>query len=345
MILAGDVGGTKTILGLFRRGARGFVSVREAPFASQEFPSLEAMVREFLSGGSQRVARCAVGVAGPVVDGRSHVVNLHWPVERTRLARAVGIARERVHVLNDLEATAWGIPELPPRKLRSLTPGLRGGAGNAALIAAGTGLGMALLFRDGERLVPSGSEGGHQEFAPRDDEEIELLRFLHRRHGRVSIERVVSGSGISAIYRFLLERQRKDEPAWLGRRLAAGEDPNAVIAEVGLAGDDAVARETLTRFASVFGAVAGDLALVGRATAGVFVGGGIAPRILPLLESGEFVRAFRAKGRLAPLVEQIPIRVILEPRTALLGAAAHAAAVRTSRAAVSRRPARSTKKK
>jgi len=336
MILAGDVGGTKTILGVFRHAARRLVSVREAAFASQEFPSLEAIVREFLAGGKQRVERCAVGVAGPVVDGRSQVVNLRWPVDATRLGRAIRVGRDRVHVLNDLEANAWGVPWLPARMLRNLTPGLRASAGNAALIAAGTGLGMALLFWHGRRFHPSASEGGHQEFGPRDDLELELARFLRRRHGRVSVERVVSGPGISAIYRFLLERHRQDEPLWFGRRLASGEDPNAVITEVGLAGEDPVARETLKRFVSLYGSAAGDLALVCRATAGVYVGGGIAPRILPLLESGEFVRAFRAKGRLGPFVERIPIRVILEPRTALIGAAARAAA---------EPPARSTRSK
>lgn len=326
MILAGDVGGTKTILGLFQSTRSGLECVREQEFASQEQPSLGAMAREFLAAGRQRVDRCAVGVAGPVEDGRSQVVNLRWPVDRRKLARSIRLDSGRVHVLNDLEATAWGIPELSSRKLRSLTPRLRAPEGNAALIAAGTGLGMALLIWDGTRWRPAPSEGGHQTFAPRDDVEIDLLRFLRRRHGRVSIERVVAGPGISAIFRFLLERGRRSEPEWLGRHLAAGEDPNAVISEVGLAGDDPVARETLQRFVSLYGAAAGDLALVAKAIGGVYVGGGIAPRILPLLESGDFVRAFRAKGRLSPLVERIPIKVILEPRTALIGAAARAAA-------------------
>ena len=325
MILAGDVGGTKTILGLFRREASGPSCVREQVFPSQEAPSLEAIVRQFLARGKQRVERCAVGVAGPVVNGRSQVVNLRWPVDAARLARAIGVAAGRVHVLNDLEANAWGVPRLPPRKLLNLTPGLRGSAGNAALISAGTGLGMALLIWDGRGFRPSASEGGHQEFGPRDDLELELARFLRRRHGRVSIERVVSGPGISAIYRFLLEHRRRDEPAWLGRRLASGEDPNAVITEAGLAGEDPVARETLQRFVSLYASAAGDLALVCRATAGVYLGGGIAPRLVPLLESGEFVQAFRAKGRLTPFLERIPIRVILEPRTALIGAAWRAA--------------------
>lgn len=328
MILAGDVGGTKTILGLFERESGALRSVREERYASDEHPSLEAIVREFMKDESRRVDACAVGVAGPVVDGRSQVVNLRWPVDRRKLDRALGISGSRV--LNDLEANAWGIPELPSRKLTSLTPGLRSGRGNAALIAAGTGLGMALLIRDHDedRFVPSASEGGHQEFGPRDDTEIELLRFMRRRHGRVSIERIVCGAGFSAIYQFLIESGRGTESARMARRIAEADDPNAAISAAGLDGDDPVAERTLDLFVSLFGSAAGDLALVAKATGGVYVGGGIAPKILPRLRRGGFVQAFRNKGRLTPLLESIPVKVIREPRTALIGAAACAARTR-----------------
>jgi glucokinase len=338
MILAGDVGGTKTNLGLFRHSGGKLVAVREGGFPSQEFSSLEAMIDRFLAEGRQKVDRAAVGVAGPVVGGRSHVVNLRWPVDAAKLARTLGLSR--VDVLNDLEANAWGIPELPPRKLVNLTPGLRGRPGNGALIAAGTGLGMAILFRDGERFRPSASEGGHQEFGPRDDLEIELLRYLRRLHGRVSIERVVAGPGFSAIYQFLIDHGWGKESAMMSERLATAGDPNGVISEAGLAGEDPVARMTLEMFVSLFGSAAGDLALVAKATAGVYVGGGIAPKILPRLRTGEFIRAFRNKGRLTPLLEQIPVKVILEPRTALIGAAACAA----QRPRASKRRTRAKKK-
>jgi len=327
MILAGDVGGTKTNLGLFRRVGGRLVSSREESFSSQEFPSLEAMIAEFLSHGRQKVDRAAVGVAGPVVGGRSHVVNLRWPVHAKRLAHSLGLTH--ADVLNDLEANAWGIPELSARRLLNLTPGQRPGTGNAALIAAGTGLGMAILFRDGERFRPSASEGGHQEFAPRDDMEIELLRHMRRRHGRVSTERIVAGPGFSAIYQFLLESGWGKESKLMSERLAGGDDPNGVVSDAGLADEDPVARKTLEMFVSLFGSAAGDLALVAKSTAGVFVGGGIAPKILPMLRSGEFLRSFRNKGRLSPLLEKMPVKVILEPRTALIGAAA-CAAQRTS---------------
>lgn len=324
MILAGDVGGTKTILGLFSKSGGKLRPVREETFQSQAHASLEAIVTEFLSRGRQKVQAFAVGVAGPVVGGRSHVVNLRWPVDQARLSRKLDLSP--VVVLNDLEATAWGIPGLPARKVVSLTPGLRGRPGNAALIAAGTGLGMALLFWDGERHVPSAGEGGHQEFGPRDDLEIALLRHMRRHLGRVSVERLVAGPGFSAIYRFLTENGWGQASPLMSRRLGDADDPNAAIVAAALAGEDPVAQKTLDMFVSLYGSAAGDLALVAKATAGVWVGGGIAPKILPSLRSGEFVRAFRDKGRLAPLMKQIPIRVILEPRTALLGAAARAAA-------------------
>jgi glucokinase len=321
VILAGDVGGTKTLLGLFERVGGRLSSVREASFPSREHRSLEAIVEKFLAQGRARVRRCAVGVAGPVVGGRSQVVNLRWPVDGRRLAARLSL--EHARVLNDLEATAWGVAELPAGRSVSLTPGLRPRPGTAALIAAGTGLGMALLFRDGAQVHVRASEGGHQGFAPRDEREVELWRFLRARYGRVSVERVVAGPGISALYRFLVESGR-EESARMRRRLAEADDANAAITEAATAGDDSLAAEVLDWFVSLYGAAAGDLALAARATGGVWVGGGIAPRILDRLRSGEFVRAFRDKGRLSPFLERIPVRVILEPRTALLGAAAAA---------------------
>ncbi len=323
MILAGDVGGTKTLLGLFRHAAGRLRAVREASFPSQESPSLESIVERFLAAGREKVHACAVGVAGPVLRGRSQVVNLAWPVEARRLARAVGLPE--AHVLNDLEATGWGLRQLPPGKLLNLTPGLRPRPGNAALLAAGTGLGTTILFWDGEAHRPAAGEGGHQNFAPRDADEIALLGRLLERWKRVSVERVVSGSGFSVLYDFLVESGRADESDQMRRLLEDAEDRNAAISSAGLRGIDPVAARTLRWWVSLYGAAAGDLALVARAVGGVYVGGGIAPKILPALKDGTFLDAFRDKGRLAPLLHKIPVRVILEPRAALLGAAAHAA--------------------
>lgn len=324
MILAGDVGGTKTLLGLFKTAGRRLEVSREEGFASGEFRSLEAVVEAFLSGGRGKVSAASVGVAGPVIDGRSQRVNLKWSVDRRRLARSLGLAPDRVAVINDLEATAWGVPLLDGRRLRNLTPRLRPRPGNAALIAAGTGLGMALMPWDGERHHPSASEGGHQHFGPRDDLEIALLRYMRRRHGRVSVERLVCGAGFSAIYTFLTENGWGEGSRAMRARLAAADDPNAAISQAALDGTDPLAEKTMQMFVGMYGAAAGDLALVAKATGGVYVGGGIAPRILPRLVDGTFIEAFRDKGRLRSLVEKIPVRVILEPRTALLGAAAHA---------------------
>jgi len=341
VILAADVGGTSTRLGLFRQVGGKLRTEREAQFDSREADSFEAIVDAFLAAGKQRIHRCALGVAGPIVGERSEIVNLPWRVDVRRVGRRVGL--DRVILLNDLEATGWGIPHLGPRHSVSLTPGLRGRPGNAALIAAGTGLGTAILFWDGKRFRPSAGEGGHQSFAPTDDLGVALLRFLRRRHGRVSWERVVAGPGLTAIYEFFVENRWGEKTREMRRRLDGADDPNLVIGEAGLRGDDWLAQRALDMFVSLYGAVAGDLALVANASAGVWVAGGIAPRILPRLRSGGFVRAFRDKGRLEPLVTKIPIRVIVEPRAALLGAAAraaHDAAGRPARAVKKRSPRR-----
>jgi glucokinase len=319
VILAGDVGGTKTALALFRRRRGKLEPVRERTFPSRNHPSFLSILDAFLEDERTMVEAAAVGVAGPVVNGRTQVVNLRWPVDARAIARRLGL--RQAHVINDVEANAWGIPELPRSKVANLTPGLAGTPGNAALLAAGTGLGMAILFWDGAGFRPSASEGGHASFAPRNDLEIALLEFLRRRHGRASIERVLSGPGLGATYDFLVDRGwAKPTSAVRGRGTG---DPNARITEAGLRGTDAVARKALEMFVTVYGAVAGDLALVARATAGIWIGGGIAPRIVPALRrAGGFMRAFRDKGRLSQFVERIPVRVILEPRTALIGAAA-----------------------
>jgi glucokinase len=334
VILAGDVGGTKTLLGLYTWSKNRLRKVREASYSSHASPSLEAMIASFLEEGRERIHRCAMGVAGPVVGGRSHVVNLKWPVDERKLAHSLGI--QYVRVVNDMEATAWGIPVLSSRKLVNLTPRLRPRPGNAAVIAAGTGLGMATLFWDGERYHPSATEGGHQGFAPRDELEIELLRFMQRRFDRVSVERIVAGPGFSAIYDFLVASGRGRESRTMRRRLATG-DRNATVSEAGVNGDDRVATRAVEIFVSLYGAAAGDLALVSRAVGGVYVGGGITPKILPKLRSGDFLRAFRSKGRLSALVKQIPVKVILEPRTALLGAAVCAASIRMLKSRGSKR--------
>jgi len=320
VLLAGDVGGTKTLLGLFHAAGGEVRPLREATYPSQRASSLPEMVHSFLAQGRERPATFAVGVAGPVIAGRSQLTNLPWVVDEQELAATFGFRRTRV--LNDLEATGWAIASFRGRQTASLTPGLRGRAGNAAVIAAGTGLGMAILVWDGARWRASASEGGHQEFPPQDATEDALLRFARRElRGRVSVERLVSGDGLGRIYRFLTRSGRARESGAMRRRLAASPDPNATISEAGLAGRDRASVLALALFVRLYGAAAGNLALVSRATGGLFVAGGIAPRILPALRDGAFVRAFREKGRLSSLLATIPIKVVREPRAALLGAA------------------------
>jgi glucokinase len=253
------------------------------------------------------------------------VVNLKWPVDAHRIAKEIGI--DHVELLNDLEATAWGISVLPTRRFKNLTTGLRQHHGNAALMAAGTGLGTAGLFWDGERYRPFPGEGGHQDFAPRDELSYGLLKFLERRYGRVSVERVVSGPGLAAIFDYLVHFGKRPLRPALEKRLADTDDRCLAIAASGLAGEDPTASATVDLFISYYGAAAGDLALSLGATGGVYIGGGIAPALLPRLAAGGFMKAFCDKGRLTPYMEKIPVKVVLDQRTALLGAASCAASL------------------
>ncbi len=276
------------------------------------------MVRRFLGDGpSSEIAAACFGVAGPVVDGRCVTTNLPWEVDEASLSEA--IPAPRVRLLNDLEAAGYGVLSLPPAELAPLQAG-RVRKGNMVLIAAGTGLGEAILVWDGARHRVVASEGGHADFAPRNDLEIELLRFLQKEFGHVSYERVLSGPGLYNIYRFLRERGDMAEPCWLRDRLER-EDPGAVVSEVGLAGGDPLCATALDLFASIYGSEAGNLALKALAVGGVFVGGGIAPKIRAKLTDGRFTTAFCDKGRYHDLMASIPVRLVLNTRAPLLGAA------------------------
>jgi len=334
MILAGDVGGTKSNLGLFEVADGKPRLARSARYHSPEYPGLGAVVRAFLAAGppvAGGIQAACFGIAGPVVDDRVSTPNLAWVVDGAALAREAGLPR--VALINDLVATAEGIPALADDETAVLQPGVPkppGHEGNRALIAAGTGLGMALIPRLDDRWVPVPSEGGHMDFAPRTEEEIGLLRHLRERFGRVSVERVLSGPGLFNVYQYLRDVVKLPESPRVRERLAAGEDPAQVIGESGLPGPDGgcalcdVCSRALELFVAVYGAVAGNLALLGTATGGLWLGGGIAPKILPRLADGLFRESFRAKGRFVPFLEKVPVRVILNDRAALLGAARHA---------------------
>jgi glucokinase len=334
MILAGDVGGTKTNLGLFELVDGRLRLTRFAQYHSPEYPGLRAVVAAFLAAGPPvpgGIKAACFGIAGPVVDNRVSTPNLAWVVDGAALALETDVPI--VVLINDLVATAEGIPLLADDEVAVLQPGVPeppGYEGNRALIAAGTGLGMALIPRIGNRWVPVPSEGGHMDFAPRTEDEIGLLRYLRERFGRVSVERVLSGPGLFNVYLYLRDVVKLPESPRVRERLAAGEDPAKVISESGLPGPDSgcpVCFRALETLVAIYGAVAGNLALLGTATNGVWLGGGIAPKILPRLTDGLFRETFRAKGRFVPFLEKVPVRVILNDRTALLGAARHAASL------------------
>jgi len=319
VILAGDVGGTKTALALFEVRRRALAAVRESVLPSHGFAGLTEAIRQFmLEGAPASIDAACVGVAGPVIDGRSTASNLPWVVDEASLADS--LSTRRVKLVNDLEATGHGLLGLPRSALATLQAGQPRKA-TMALIAAGTGLGEVLLVWDGRRHRVVSSEGGHADFAPRTDLETELFRFLRKEFGRVSYERVVSGPGLYNIYRFLLASGGGPESEWLRSRMEAG-DPSAAVAEAALDQRDPRAVQALETFVSIYGAEAGNLALTALAVGGMFIGGGIAPKIRAKLEDGAFVDAFRDKGRLSGMMAAIPIHLVLEPRTALLGAAA-----------------------
>lgn len=324
MILAGDVGGTKTMLALVERGGSAREPVRHARFPSAHYASLEAIVREFLDGGSERVTHAAFGIAGPVVNQNVETTNLPWQVRNRAMSESLSGAE--VMLLNDLEATGWGLAELGERELEWLQPG-EPASGNRALIAAGTGLGESILFRESRRWRPSPSEGGHTDFGPRDTLEDELLVWLRAKYQRVSYERVLSGKGLADLYRFLRETGRGEEPPTVAAEFDAAPDPAAVVTAHALGGTCQRARLAVERFALVYGAEAGNLALKALAIGGTFVGGGIAPRLLPVLRAGGFLGAFRDKGRLRPVLEKVPVAIVLDDRAALWGAASVALAL------------------
>ncbi|HMK31841.1 MAG TPA: glucokinase [Terriglobales bacterium] len=316
MVLAGDIGGTKAHLALFSRTPTGLDLVKDRSLPSAGFPTLEALIKAFV-GPSELPEAICLGVPGPVVDGKARITNLPWSLDADVLRENLGVAR--VLLLNDLEATAWGIGVLQPEELRTLNGG-ECRTGSAALIAAGTGLGESILFWNGARHVPSPSEGGHCSFSPRNPQEIDLLNYLAGSFGHVSWERVLSGPGLSNIYKFLRDSGRGSEDSRVAERMRA-EDPNAVIAELGLLGTDALCSRTLDLFVSLYGSEAGNLALKAMAVAGVYIGGGIAPKIAAKFADGSFMRAFLDKGRLRELLERIPVHLILNPSAGLFGAA------------------------
>jgi glucokinase len=335
MILAGDVGGTKVNLALYDFIDGNLKHSRDKQYPAREYSGLEEIVKEFVV--SEKVTAACFGVPGPVRDGRLRLTNLPWTLDSRELATNLKI--DFVFLINDLQANGYGIAELAADQIYTLSEGDSRQIGNRALISAGTGLGEAFMIWDGRDYVPYPSEGGHSDFAPRNEDEIDLLRFLKQKYnGRISFERLVSGQGLTNVYEFLREVRGLEEPAWLAERLTH-EDPNAVITELGLKAKSEICEKTLDMFVSAYGAEAGNLALKVLSVGGLYVGGGIAPRILEKLKDGTFMKAFVDKGRISQLLVNMPVRVILESRTALIGAAAYAEARAAEMSGISPRAA------
>ena len=318
MVLAGDIGGTNTRLAFFDGTPDRLTAIAVEIFPSREHKGLEEIAKKFIATHNQVPGAACFGIAGAIRDGVVETTNLPWIVSARKVAAELGI--DQVSLVNDLEANAHGIALLEPSDFIPLSAGIPVSGGNRALISAGTGLGEAgLLAEKNGSYRPFPSEGGHVDFAPRNELEMELLRYLMNRFEHVSYERVLSGPGLHNIYEFLRDTGRGEEPAWLADAIAHG-DPSAAIAKSGLEGTSAICTQALDMFVSIYGAEAGNLALKVVATGGTFIGGGIAPKIIRKLNGPTFLNAFQAKGRVSPLLRDTPVRVITNDKTALLGA-------------------------
>jgi glucokinase len=316
-ILAGDIGGTKTRLALFLWKKGHLHLDREKIYPSKKYSGLEPILQDFLNRGEEVDIAC-LGVAAPITGNLIKLTNLPWTIHIPSLQKRFPL--KRVEVINDLLANAYGIFLLNKKDFKILNPGRRR-KGNEALLSAGTGLGEAILFWDGVRHIPSPSEGGHVEFGPRNRLEIELLQYLSKRYGHVSYERLLSGTGLFHIYQFLKASKRfGQEPRWLREMIEQG-DPPLIISELARLKKNRLCERALDLFVSIYGAAAGNLALHVMALGGIYLGGGIAPKIFWKLKDGTFMKAFKDKGRYSELMAQIPVKVIMNERTALLGAA------------------------
>ena len=318
MLLAGDIGGTKTVLALIseERGAR--QPVHEARYPSDDYASLEATITEFLATTKATVTRASFGVAGPVVDGRSQITNLPWMIDTAVIRDQFNIPA--VRLLNDLEAIATAVPHLESSDLVTLNEGTRKLKGAIGIVAPGTGLGEAFLLWNGRSYDAYPSEGGHTAFAPTNNEQMALLQYMQQKYHHVSYERICSGVGIPNIYNYFRDNGRYHEPQWLRSELEATEDHTPVIVNAALEQRADICTATLNLFMEVLGEEAGNLALTILATGGIYIGGGIPPRILPQLKASNFLTAFQNKGRFSAMMAQVPIYIITNPQAGLYGA-------------------------
>lgn len=314
-MLAGDVGGTKTLIGIFSivKNYPEFHHVQS--YSSEAYQDLESVVEDYLSKMNVSIEAACFGIAGPVENGKCLTTNIPWEVSENRLKNK--FSWPHVRLINDLVAIGFATRVLKNDEIFVLQKGIRRKDGVLGVIAPGTGLGMSLIVKMNDDDIPLPSEGGHMDFAPKRKEEVELWRYLHESMGHVSVERIVSGPGLVNIYKWLISRNREEEPSWLKKQ----ENPARMISEAALKRDDPLCRKALEMFVSILGAFAGNVALMGLTYGGIYMGGGILPKILPFLTNGNFLNAFSDKGRFSELLGNIPVYVILNEQAGLLGAA------------------------
>ena len=319
MILAGDIGGTRARLAAFETEGNRLQCVIEKTYPSQQHDGLSTILAEFIKTEGIPVHSACVGVAGPVRGGRSKISNLPWIIDSRELAQQLKLSS--VGLLNDLEAYAYGIDALESKDFVTLGEGAEDAEGNRAVISARTGLGMAGLYWDGFRHHPFACEGGHADFAPRNDLEMELLEYLQKKYGRISCERILSGPGIRNIYDFLRDTHKADEPEWLRQQMEAAPDRPALISQLALEGKAAICDQCLSIFVSVFGAETGNSALKFMSTGGIFIGGSIAAKIVPKMQDPVFMQSFLDKGRMEALLTDMAVKIVLNDDCGIIGAA------------------------
>ncbi len=332
MILAGEIGASRTRLAAFEAEGNKLQCVVEKTCPSQEHDGLSEIISEFVKTEGIPVHSACFGVAGPVRSGRSKISNLPWTIDSRELALQLRLSS--VGLINDLEAYAYGVDALESKDFVTLREGSEDAEGNRAVISARTGLGVAGLYWDGYRHHPFACEGGHADFAPRTRLEIELLQYLQKKYGRISCERILSGPGIKNIYDFLRDSRKAEEPAWLQEQINAAPDPPALISQLALEKKAAICEQTLSIFVGVYGAETGNCALNFMSTGGIFLGGSIAARNVPRMKDPVFMEAFLDKGRMRALLEDIPVKIVLNDDAGIMGAARYTLVQKAFRAPV-----------
>src|ERR1700736_2858369 len=319
MILAGEIGATRTRLAAFETQGNRLQSVVEKNYVSQQHDGLSGVLADFIKTEGIPVHSACLGVAGPVRGGRSKISNLPWTIDAREVAQQLRLTS--VGLLNDLEAYAYGVDGLDSKDFITLSEGTEEAEGNRAVISAKTGLGMAGLYWDGFRHHPFACEGGHADFAPRNDLQMELLAYLQKKYGRISCERILSGPGIKNIYDFLRDAHKAEEPEWLRAQMSAAPDPPALISQMALESKSAICDQTLSIFVSVFGAETGNCALNFMSTGGIFIGGSIAAKIIRKMNDPVFLESFLDKGRMATILKDMPVKIVANDDSGMIGAA------------------------